>query len=156
MIGLDVDFSSLKIGTISLIKRIKGASESGMKEAVVSLMGDCLDEIPMCPRESGALAASHSVFVNGTLIATSAHRPVTEKGIPTPLMLMPNLFIEELSGTLVVHKVYASSIHEGISRWGTPYKYKLPGTGRKWVESKMLRFWTKYRNMIASKVMKAL
>lgn len=151
MIKITLDTSQFKRGVIVASKKVERASRKGMEKAVKSFMNDCLDAPPACPRESGALAASHSVFVEGKLVETSADKPVTGKGVATPLTFMPKL-IGELLGTLVVHKSYATSVHEGTSRWGTPYKYKTPGTGRKWVESKLVRFGLKYFSLIAARI----
>jgi hypothetical protein len=92
------------------------------------------------------MAASHSVFVDGKLIETSADRPVIGDGVATPLTFMPKIS-DELIGTLVVHKHYASAQHEGAS-----YIYRTLGTGRKWVQSKLLSFGHKYFNLIAAKI----
>jgi len=151
MIKITLDTSQFKRAVIVATAKVERASQEGMKSAVKALMNDSLDLPPACPRRTGALAASHSVFVNSKLVGTSADRPVSEGGEATPLTFMPKIF-QELIGTLVVHKPYAASIHEGVSRWGTPYTYKTPGTGRKWVQSKLLSFGQKYFNLIAAKI----
>jgi len=151
VIKITLDTSKFKRGVIVAIGKVEGASQKGMERAVETFMDDCLDLPPACPRESGAMAASHSIFVDSKLVGTSAGRPVTGKGEATPLTFMPKI-TKELIGTLVVHKPYATSIHEGISRWGTAYIYKTPGTGRKWVESKLIRFGLKYFGLIAARI----
>ena len=151
MIKVTIDTSQFKRGVIIALGKVERASQEGMKNAVKSLMDDSLGMSPSCPRKTGAMAASHSVFVDGSLVGTSADRPVTGKGEATPLTFMPKL-TGPLTGTLVVHKPYATSIHEGVSRWGTPYIYRTPGTGRKWVQSKVISFGLKYYNLIAAKI----
>ena len=74
---------------------------------------------PTVPVESGHLRDHHEIL------------PTTKVG-------------SNIVGTMKVPGPYAASIHEGISRWGTAYNYKTPGTGAKWIQSKMLRYREKY------------
>lgn len=153
MISVTFDASEFKMGIITAMKKVERASREGMKDAVRELMGDSFDVPPSCPTRSGAMAASHSTFVDGQLVAVS-NRSVTEGGKATPLRSLPKPF-PELTGSLVVHKPYATSQHEGISRWGTPYEYRTPGTGRKWIEAKLIRFGKKYYALIAGRIRRA-
>jgi len=146
MIKITLDTSMYKRAVIVATKKVERASKEGMKRAVKSFMNDGLDVPPACPRRTGAMAASHSAFVNGELVDTSSDRPVTQDGVATPLIFMPKL-ADDLIGTLVVHKHYASAQHEGIGQ-----AYRTPGTGRKWIESKLIRFGLKYYGMIAAKI----
>lgn len=142
------DFRSFERGVIIVVKKVENSSKRGMKKAVKTFMDDALDKQPKVPRDKGSLEASHSAFVDGELVATSAGRPVAEGGSATPLMNLPKIGTK-LEGALVAHKPYAASLHEGISRWGTPYKYGGSGRGRKWIEAKILRYAEKYYAMIA-------
>ena len=151
MIKITLDTSKFKRGIIIATGKVERASREGMKGAVKAFMDDCLDMPPTCPRKTGAMAASHSVFVDGHLVGTSADRSVSVGGRATPLMFMPKIS-KELIGTLAVHKPYATSIHEGVSRWGTSYIYRTLGTGRKWVQSKLTSLGSKYFNLIAARI----
>ena len=134
-----------------MIGKVKIASEQGMEGAVKQFMDDALHVPPSVPRETGGMAASHSAFVNNKLVATSLSEPMTGEATPTPLLVAPPTG-GKLVGTLIVHRRQAASLHEGISRHGTPYKFKSPGSGRKWIESKVVRFGQKYFGMIAGKI----
>lgn len=132
------------------MKEVKVASEEGMRQAMQEYMDDCLDKEPKVPRRSGGLEASHSIFVNGKLVKTSADRPLTagEKGTgATPLLSFPKMSTK-LEGALVAHKPHAASIHEGVSRWGRPYHYRRTGSGPKWIQAKLM-FAGRYFALIA-------
>lgn len=148
---LTTDFRNFEQGLITAVAKIEQSSKSGMKKAVRKFMADALDKQPMVPRDKGSLEASHSVFVDGQLVATSADRGIVEGGTATPLMSLPKIGTK-LEGALVAHKPYAASLHEGISRHGTPYTYKGSGRGKKWIEAKLLRFFGKYYGMIAGEI----
>lgn len=148
---LATDFRNFKQGLIAAVVKTEKGSKNGMRKAVKKFMVDALDEQPKVPRDKGSLEASHSVFVDGALVGTSAGRSVAEGGSATPLMSLPKASTK-MEGALVAHKVYAASLHEGISRHGTPYKYGGSGRGRKWIEAKLLRYFGKYFAMIASDI----
>ena len=148
---LATDFRNFKQGLITAVAKIERSSKSGMRKAVKKFMDDALDDQPKVPRDKGSLEASHSVFVDGKLVATSAGRSVIEGGSATPLRNLPKVSTK-LEGALVAHKPYAASLHEGISRWGTPYKYGGSGRGRKWIEAKILRYFGKYYALIAGEI----
>ncbi len=148
---LATDFKNFEQGLIAAVVKTEKGSKSGMKKAVKMFMADALDKQPMVPRDKGSLEASHSAFVDGVLVATSADRGVVEGGIATPLMSLPKVGTK-LEGALVAHKPYAASLHEGISRHGTPYTYKGSGRGKKWIQAKLLRFFGKYYKIIANNI----
>uniref|UniRef100_A0A6M3MB87 Tail protein n=1 Tax=viral metagenome TaxID=1070528 RepID=A0A6M3MB87_9ZZZZ len=154
MIKIETDFTSFRHGIINVIGKVKIASEQGMEKAVKQFMDDALHVPPTVPRETGGMAASHSAFVNNNLVATSASEPTTGEAAPTPLLVAPPTG-KELVGTLIVHRRQAASLHEGISRHGTPYKFKSPGSGKKWIEAKVIRFGQKYFGMIAGRIRRA-
>ena len=111
-------------------KTIQGA-KLGMQKAVEHYKNDALNKPPAAPRKTGWLAGHHitNVTVLGDIIRGSLS---------------------------VVDTPYAVSLHEGISRWGTPYVYKVPGTGMKWIESKMLIYVNEYAKDILSGVNRGL
>ena len=148
---LKTDFSNFEQGVIVAVAKVNNSSKKGMKRAVKEFMSDALDKQPMVPRDKGSLEASHSVFVDGKLVATSSGRSVTRGGSATPLTILSRISAR-LEGALVAHKPYAASLHEGISRWGTPYVYGGSGRGKKWIEAKLLRFFGKYYGLIAGEI----
>lgn len=151
---LVTDFSSFKHGVIAAVVIMDQSSKTGMKKAVIRFMKDALDKQPKVPRDTGALEASHSVFVGSKLIATSADRAVSGDGEATPQTSLAALSTK-LQGALIASKQYAASLHEGISRWGTLYTYSGSGRGRKWIESKMLRYFDEYYMIIAGDLRRA-
>ena len=118
-LSITTDISSFKQLLVTLRTKVPQATVAGVDVAMRSLKDDCLTKPPAVPRETGDLADSHKIL------------PTTQLG-------------NEIIGTLKVSTPYAASLHEGISRWGTPYKFKTPGTGAKWVQSKLLRYGQKY------------
>lgn len=148
---LATDFRHFEQGVIVAVVKFEQRSKKGMKQAVKKFMADALDKQPMVPRDKGSLEASHSIFVNGALVGTSAGRSVVEGGSATPLRGLSKIGTK-LEGALVAHKPHAASLHEGISRWGTPYVYSGSGRGRKWIEAKLLRFFREYYEMITDQL----
>ena len=118
-ISVTTDVSEFKQLLVALRAKVPHATIAGVNVAMTEFKSDCLTKPPAVPRDTGHLANSHEVL------------PTKQVGT-------------EIIGTLKVSTPYAASLHEGISRWGTPYTFKTPGTGAKWVQSKLLRFGRKY------------
>jgi len=115
MIKIKFDTKLFETGMIvASSAAIQGTAE-GASKAIKRFKHDALNVPPKCPYEFGWLARHH----------------VTE------VEVMGKLVKASLS---VVDTPYAASLHEGISRWKTPYVYKSPGSGMKWIESKALMF----------------
>ena len=148
---LKTDFRNFEQGLIAAAVKTEQGSKRGMKKAVKKFMSDALDKQPKVPRDKGSLEASHSVFVDGMLVATSVGRSAAEGGSATPLMSLSKISTK-LEGALVAQKPYAASLHEGISRHGTPYTYGGSRRGKKWIEAKLLRYFGVYYEMIASDI----
>lgn len=135
------------------ILRVKGlvtkASEMGMERAMSEFMDDCLNEVPMVLQRTGRLRASHSIFVNGRLIDTSQVGSL--KG--TPLTVYPGSWKGDVvEGVLVANTPYAMYAHEGYNQWGAFKKYTTPGTGPKWIQTKILRHRYKYYGIIGNAI----
>jgi len=118
-ISVTTDISEFKQLLVTLRVKVSQVTVAGVDAAVLQFKDDCLTKPPSVPRRAGHLADSHEVL------------PTKQLG-------------NEIIGTLKVSTPYAASLHEGISRWGTPYKFKTPGTGAKWIQSKLLRYGQKY------------
>lgn len=151
MVKFEVDTSNFKIKSMAVVSKVKKASVRGMSMAVLELMEDSLEKSPKCPRDTGALAASHSVFVDGKLVGTSKVVP-SGNGEATPLLSGIPKISSKIEGALVVHKPYAASQHEGIRKGKAYGVYTLAGSGPKWIESKLIRFAGKYFGMIAGRI----
>lgn len=110
--------------------KIKGDVE-GMYALMNQLLNDCMSVEPTAPKRGGTLRAAHRIKVTQT---------------PTGV-----------EGELTVDLPYAASLHEGLSRWGTPYqKWTEPGSGAHWIISKMLMFDKKYVYILNKSVTGAL
>ena len=119
MIKFKADTRLFETGMIVASRAAISGSVEGAKVAIEHFKDDALNKTPACPRKTGWMAEHH----------------VTE------VTTFGKKVIASLS---VIDTPYAASLHEGISRWGTPYVYKFPGTGMKWIESKALRFKNMY------------
>ncbi len=126
---ITTDFTSFKAGVMELKALIPVCSLRGIRLATEELKNDALTQIPMCPFAKGDLAKGHEVL------------PAEQRGT-------------HFECTLYVPGPYAASLHEGISRYGTPYVYKTPGTGAKWIESKLIRHSERYLGIIADELPK--
>ena len=104
-----------------------------MWKAMREHLNDCLNVPPTVPFDTGWLKENHEITVDG--------------------------FGKYVRGEVTVDEdkvKYAVIIHEGISRWGTPFVYKTPGSGAKWIESKLIRFKGKYKNIMHEHIMQDL
>lgn len=130
-ISVTTDVTQFKQLLVNLRAVVPQATVAGMDTAMQKFKADCLYKPPMVPRDKNRLAESHEVL------------PTKKVG-------------NEIVGTLEVSTPYAASLHEGISRWGTPYKFKMPGTGAKWVQSKLLSYGQKYIDIAIGVVRRCL
>lgn len=130
-LSITTDISSFKQLLVNLRVKVPQATVAGMDAAMRDFKDDCLMKSPAVPRDTDYLADSHEIL------------PTKQLG-------------NEIIGTLKVSTPYAASLHEGISRWGTPYKFKTPGTGAKWVQSKLLRYDQKYIDTVIRVARKAI
>lgn len=127
-ISVTTDVSKFKELLVTLRAKVPRATIAGVDVAMEAFKSDCLTDAPTVPKDTGHLEDMHEI-------------------------LQTKQMGTEIVGALRVSAPYAASLHEGISRWGTPYKFKTPGSGAKWVQSKLLRHGQKYIN-IAGKIIK--
>lgn len=104
----------------------------GMKKAIERHKFDAINEPPTVPFKTGWLRDQHITFVEVLGSFLIGHLKVS-----TP-------------------RGYACSLHEGISRWGTPYGFKTPGSGPKWIEAKLIRFEDRYFGLISNTIISSL
>ncbi|MCD6262286.1 MAG: hypothetical protein J7J52_04620 [Deltaproteobacteria bacterium] len=126
-VSIKTGFGNLRNKIARIQADVQGASVEGVRDAMVALRDDAFNECPKVPYRTGFLKSRHFIRI-------------------VPLMI-------GVVGYLETHGVrYATVIHEGISRWGTPFHYHTPGTGAKWIEAKMLRHYKKYIGIVARKI----
>ena len=134
MIKLKTDTKFFDTGMIRAQVAVRLGSIEGMKASMELFKSDTLNKPPKAPYKTGRLAKGHVTDV--TVLGTRVVGSLSVIGVP-----------------------YAASLHEGISRWGTPYVYKTLGTGMKWIESKALIYNRRYlrdlSNFIVAKLKSA-
>ncbi len=109
---------------------IQGSKE-GMRVAMEELRSDSFNVPPTAPMEFGDLRAAHKIRVERVAGGVRG-------------------FLE------VVGIRQEASLHEGISRWGTPYqKWTTPGSGSHWLSSKSLMLGDKYTRKVAAGIRRA-
>jgi len=119
MISLKTDTRLFDTGMIRAQTAAIVGTAAGMETSLKRFKNDALNKPPACPRKTGRTAKAH--VTNVTVLGNRVIGSLSVVGVP-----------------------YAASLHEGISRWGTPYVYKMPGTGMKWIESKALMYNRRY------------
>lgn len=113
------NIKAFKSNIMMLKAHVKGATLSGMHNAMIVFKDDALNEIPRCPYRTGWLRDHHKIIV---------------KALPGAVM-----------GILRTYDTpYAAAVHEGIRAGSREFQYKTPGTGAKWIEAKMIRHHMKY------------
>jgi len=127
-----------------LIKHtIPSLVEKGMGRAMLSLMNDCILEVPTVPLKEGWLRGSGSVFVQNKLVGTSPHgrpgRAVTAHIEPP----RPHTWI----GAIGFNTPYAARLHEGLG-----FTFTEPSAGPKYLESKLLQHRNDYIAEVADTI----
>lgn len=131
-------------------KDILAAARRGMKIAVQELIKDALNEPPTIPFEEGDLRASVSGFVGKELVETTQSLHPEANG--TPARTLEGIGAPtDITGTVVINTPYAHRLHEHPE-----YNYKTPGSGGKFLESKIVANHAKYMRFINSEVARAL
>ena len=126
-VSIKTGFANLRNKVVRVQASVPAASAAGMRDAMEALKDDAFNEVPKVPYRTGFLKSRHFIRI-----------------VPTVLGVV---------GYLETHGVrYATVIHEGISRWGTPFHYRTPGTGAKWIEAKMIRHYEKYIKIVARRI----
>lgn len=129
---------------------ILAATKRGMKVAVQELIRDTLEQPPTIPLEEGDLRGSVSGFVGEELVETTQSLFPNADG--TPARTLESIEgPSAITGTVVVNKPYAERLHEHPE-----YRYKTPGSGGKYLESKIVVNHAKYMRFINSEVARAL
>lgn len=122
---IKTDLRLFRSGIVRLKSAVVEGGLQGMRSSLEALRDDCFNIPPTAPLKDGALRAAHKIKV--TSVPGGIIGELTVKGIS-----------------------YAASLHEGISRWGTPYmKWTTPGSGSHWISSKNLMFQAKYTHKLA-------
>jgi len=128
---LETDLSLFNNGMIQVKSAVVVGSKAGMQQAMEEFREDAFTIPPTVPYKDGALKEAHEIRVESVL---GGVRGMLE----------------------VVEVRQAASLHEGISRHGTPYKkWTTPGSGSHWLSSKLLMFKDEYVRKVAAGIRQA-
>jgi len=126
--GFSLDFSDFEKGFNDLVKNaIPPDAEKGLFNAAAAMLKDADEEIPMTPRKEGHLRGEKKI-----------ENVLTTKG--------------EISVTAGFNKEYAASLHEMPKEAGDKINWTLPGSGPKFLETKMVRNKQKYMEIVAESI----
>lgn len=143
------DFTEVEKKLKVLEKLTQARAKEAMGEIVAELLKDANTKVPATPKATGRLRASGSGFVGMKLITTTQGYGGAA-GTPTSSLAGRPFTVSGKSkviGTVVFNTPYAASVHEK-----GPHRYSVPGTGMKYLESKLVFFAAKYLRMLAKGV----
>ena len=126
--SMSVDFKSFEKGFKKIVKKASGEEAGkGLFKAGNELLRDAINEIPYAPFDEGTLRGSARV--------TKAE---IKKG--------------EVSAVAGFNIIYAARWHELTPEEDSKIAWTLPGSGRKYLESKMARYKNKYMQIVAKHI----
>lgn len=128
-IEFNFDVSGFIHTLLELRAKVKAKSPQAVLDAVEALREDAINVPPKCPKRFGGLIEAHEVYLEN----------------PSP---------GEIAGVLLVRKPFARALHEGVCGPNlVPVRnWTEPGSGPKWIESKMIRFKNKYIKIAAEEI----
>jgi len=152
---LDVSqvLKGLKLATAS----VREGMRTGLAQAGMALLRDCVMDEPTVPLKEGTLRGSGSVFVNNELVQTSVGFPGAEAGTPCTDH-QERIPQENMVAVVGFNTPYAEYIHEGVRLDGTHkiVNWSEPGSGKKFMESKLLKYGKKYIGIVQRCIQEAL
>ena len=126
--GFSLDFKEFNTKFNNLTKNvIPSAAEKGLFNAAWEMLRDADKEIPMTPFRHGALRGSKTVE-------------------------NPKVTGNEISVTVGYNMKYAAKLHEMPKTQADRTNWSLPGSGNKFLESKMVRNKEKYMKIVAKTI----
>ena len=126
--GLSLDFSDFEKKFAKIVEdAIPKDAEKGLFDAAASMLKDADEEIPMTPRKEGHLRGEKKI-----------ENVVATKG--------------EISVTAGFNIEYAAKLHEMPKEAGDKINWTLPGSGPKFLETKMVRNKQKYMEVVAESI----
>lgn len=144
---IEFDFSEVEKRLKLLEHLTQQRAKQALEEIAKEVLTDSLTVPPTVPKRTGTLRASGSAFVNHKLVATTGGlfdmRGTPNTSSPGIVLSTPNKPV----ATIGFNTQYAAAMHER-----GPYDYTEPGSGRKYLESKLTMFRDKYLSIFARKV----
>ena len=125
--GMTIDCSSFEKAFAKITKRVSSKeTEKGVFKAANELIRDAIYELPKAPFDEGTLRGSTRTEVE------------TKRG--------------EVSAVAGFNIEYAARWHELTPEEDSKISWTLPGSGRKYLESKMIKFRKKYLLIIVKHI----
>jgi len=129
--SMTVDFSDFEKGFAKVVKKCPEEGARGLFKAGNQLLIDAKEEPPYCPYDDGILRRS------GQVNKAEVKR-------------------NEVSVVVGFNKEYAARWHELTPAEDSKINWSLPGSGRKYLESKMVKFKDQYMEIVADYIKDAL
>jgi hypothetical protein len=149
-IEIKFDPSNFLKGLDMANKIVLEAVERGVGVAMLSMLGDCINESPTVPLKEGWLRGSGSVFVQNKFIDSSEKMATAKAKFALTAHSEP-IQKEETVGVIGFNAPYASRLHEGID-----FHFTEPSSGPKYLEAKMHSNKERYMKIVAEEVKKGL
>lgn len=159
---ISISFSDFESGLERYAAGVQEALVGGMAEACGQLMNDAIMVPPTVPIDEGYLRSTGSFFVNNILLGTSPDtlKPVGSRKLRKGMKPKPNTSDEEavgdneIIGVVGFNTPYAAYLHEGVRQDGTHKvtKWGEPGSGAKYLTSKMEKYNKQYMEIIAARL----
>lgn len=140
----DIDFKDFEKKFNQIVKKIvPELAEKGLGRAGMQLLSDSVMQRPTVPHKEGWLRGSGSVFVQNELAgqSTSGKQGKAAKSHTEPIKR------NEIVAVVGFNTPYAARLHEHPE-----FRFKEPGAGGKFLESKMSRFKKLYFRIIANSI----
>ena len=126
--GMTVDYSDFEKGFKKIVKKVSyDESGKGLFKAANELLHDAINEEPYTPFDEGALRGS-----------ARTNKAEVKRG---EALVVTGFNIE-----------YAARWHELTPEEDSKISWTLPGSGRKYLESKMVKFKEKYMAIVAKHI----
>ena len=127
--GFSLDFSDFEKGFNHLVKNaVPPDAEKGLFEAAAEMLRDAKEEVPKAPFKEGHLWGS---------TADTIKTKITHN---------------EISVECGFNIEYAAKLHEMPKEAGDKISWSLPGSGPKYLETKMVRNKQKYMEVVAESI----
>ena len=130
---------------------VMAAAKKGLARAGINVMNDAIQQVPKVPIDEGTLRGSGSVFVDNMLVATSED---LGQAAGTPAKSLGGSMakrVNDLEAVIGFNTPYAKYLHEHPE-----FNFTEPGTGGKYLETKMATNKDAYMKTIVTTMRKEL
>lgn len=148
-LGLEIHFGKLLDRLQFVSEAVREAAEEGMAQATMQLYNDAVMESPTVPKLTGHLRASGSALVDGNLL-TSGLGAGEDPGDPIT-SASEEKRRGSITGTVGFNAPQAARLHEHPE-----YRFTEPGSGGKFLETKIAEHGREYMDLVAEAIRKVL